>query len=148
MKYNRSHTTASWGMQAKDWEKGVDYSRLSKERLTRAQKAIKEAGLGAVLCFNYDNIRYVTATHLGEWGRDKFFRYALCPTEGSPYLWDPAPPAKRISSPWIADNVAAPITTMQGALPLWLGVQNDFARQIKNDTARWDRVLQAVDLRK
>ena len=77
----------------------------------------RHAGLGGVICFNFDNIRYVTGTHIGEWARDKFMRYALCPAEGPPFLWDPAPPAKRISSPWIADNVAAPISTMQGASP-------------------------------
>ncbi len=37
MKYNRPHSTAAWGMMAKDWEQGVDYSRLSKDRLKRAQ---------------------------------------------------------------------------------------------------------------
>ena len=84
-----------------------------------------------MLCFNFDNIRYVTGTHIGEWARDKFIRYALCPAEGKPFLWDPAPPAKRISSPWIADNVAAPITTMQGAIPPVDDVQHDFAKQIK-----------------
>ena len=131
MKYNQPHSTAAWGMMAKDWEQGIDYHRLSKERLARAQKAIYSAGLGAVLCFNFDNIRYVTATHIGEWARDKFMRYALCPAEGAPYLWDPAPPAKRISSPWIADNVAAPITTMQGAIPPHMNVAADFARQVK-----------------
>ncbi len=131
MKYNSPYSTASWGQMAKDWEQGVDYHRLSKDRLARAQRAIRHAGLGGVLCFNFDNIRYVTATHIGEWARDKFIRYALCPVEGSPFLWDPAPPAKRISSPWIADNVAAPVTTMQGAIPPHMNVQRDFARQIK-----------------
>ncbi|HTT04162.1 MAG TPA: Xaa-Pro peptidase family protein [Steroidobacteraceae bacterium] len=131
MKYNSPYSTASWGTQAKDWEKGVDYDRLLKARIARAQQAIKNAGLGAVICFNWDNIRYVTGTHIGEWARDKFMRYALCGTEGAPLLWDPAPPAKRISSPWIADNVAAPISTMQGGLPPWLNIQDDFARQIK-----------------
>ena len=131
MKYNSPHSTAACGAMAKDWEQGIDYSRLSKERLARAQSAIRYAGLGAVLCFNFDNIRYVTATHIGEWARDKFFRYALCPAEGKPFLWDPAPPAKRISSPWISDNVAAPITTMQGAIPPSMNVQHDFAKQIK-----------------
>ena len=97
MKYNGPYATASWGQMAKDWEEGIDYSRMSKERLAKAQAAVKNAGLGGVLCFNFDNIRYVTATHIGEWARDKFFRYALCPVEGSPYLWDPAPPAKRIN---------------------------------------------------
>jgi Xaa-Pro aminopeptidase len=131
MKYNAPYSTASWGTQAKDWERGIDYDRLLKARISRAQQAIKRAGLGAVICFNFDNIRYVTGTHIGEWARDKFMRYALCGTEGAPLLWDPAPPAKRLSSPWIADNVAAPISTMQGGLPPWLNIQDDFARQIK-----------------
>ena len=43
MKYNRPQSTASWGMMAKDWEQGVDYHRLSKERLKRAQDAIRHA---------------------------------------------------------------------------------------------------------
>ena len=131
MKYNRPQATASWGSMAKDWEKGIDYGRLHKERLARAQEAIRHAGLGGVIAFNFDNIRYITGTHIGEWARDKFMRYALCPVQGPPMLWDPAPPAKRISSPWIADNVAAPISTMQGGLPPQLNVQGDFARQIK-----------------
>jgi len=131
MKYNRPQATASWGMMAKDWERGVDYNRLYKERLSRAQQAIRHAGLGGVIAFNFDNIRYLTGTHIGEWARDKFMRYALCPVEGPPFLWDPAPPAKRLSSPWIADNVAAPISTMQGGLPPQMNVQGDFAKQIK-----------------
>lgn len=135
MKYNRPQATASWGTQAKDWERGIDYDRLFKQRLQRAQDAIRYAGLGGVVCFNFDNIRYLTGTHIGEWARDKFMRYAFCGTEGAPLLWDPAPPAKRISSPWIADNVAAPISTMQGGLPPWLNVQGDFAKQIKRALA-------------
>jgi Xaa-Pro aminopeptidase len=115
----------------KDWEQGIDFQRLIQERLARAQAAIKHAGIGAVLCFNMDNIRYVTGTHIGEWARDKFDRYALCPRQGPPFLWDPAPPAKRISSPWIADRIGSPISTMQGALPPRMLVQDDFARQVK-----------------
>ena len=99
MKYNRPHAVASYGTQAKDWEGGVNYQRLIKERLKRAQDSVRTTGLGAVLCFNFDNIRYLTGTHLGEWGRDKFMRYALAAAEGPAYLWDPAAPAKRISSP-------------------------------------------------
>jgi hypothetical protein len=57
LKYNSPYSTASYGAQAKDWEQGIDYSRLSKERLRRAQAAIRYAGLGGVMCFNFDNIR-------------------------------------------------------------------------------------------
>lgn len=131
MKYNRPHATATWGTMAKDWEKGVDYPRLIRERFERAQHAVQQSGLGAVLCFNVDNVRYITGTHIGEWVRDKFDRYALCPANGEAYLWDPAPPAKRISSPWIADRVAAPISNMQGAIPPSVGAQTAFAKQIK-----------------
>src|SRR5262245_12342849 len=69
--------------------------------------------------------------------RENFMRYAHCPAEAPPFLWDPAAPAKRISSPWIADNVAAPISTMQGALPPWMNIQGDFAKQIKKALAHF-----------
>ena len=131
MKYNSPHAGASWGTQAKDWEAGVNHDRLRRDRIKKAQDAARFAGLGGILCFNFDNIRYITGTHIGEWARDKFMRYALCPAEGEPFLWDPAAPAKRISSPWIAEHVAAPISTMQGGLPSWMGIQSEFARQIK-----------------
>ena len=131
MKYNRPHAVASWGTQAKDFERGVDYHRLIAERLKRTQDSVRANGLGAVLCFNFDNIRYITGTHVGEWARDKFMRYAVSAAEGPAYLWDPAAPAKRLSSPWIANHVAAPISIMQGGLPLNLGIQTNFARQIK-----------------
>ena len=131
MKYNRRHATATWGTMAKDWEAGVDMAKLNRDRVARAQAAIKNAGLGAVLCFNMDNTRYLTATHLGEWARDKFDRYALCATDSEPYLWDPAPPAKRIAAPWISDRVGSPISTLQGAIPPAHGVQDEFAKQVK-----------------
>ena len=95
MKYNRPHATATWGTMAKDWEAGVDMAKLNRDRVARAQAAIKNAGLGAVLCFNMDNTRYLTATHIGEWARDKFDRYALCATDCEPYLWDPARPSQQ-----------------------------------------------------
>jgi len=131
MRYNRPHRTATWGTMAKDWEIGVDYARLRRERAERAQAAIKAAGLGGVLCFIMDNVRYVTSTHIGEWSRDKFDRYAICPAQGPVFLWDPAPPAKRKSAPWIADHLGAPVSTLQGAIPPGFGIENVFARQIK-----------------
>src|SRR5262249_41814929 len=117
MKYNRPQATASWGSMAKDWEKGVDYDRLHKERLARAQEAIRHAGLGGVIAFISNTTPYITGRIMGGGARNKFLGYAFCRVQGPPFLWDPAPPAKRISSPWIADNVAAPISTMQGGLP-------------------------------
>src|SRR5262249_1962512 len=62
----------------------------------------------------------------------KFDRYAICPADGPVYLWDPAPPAKRKSSPWIDNNLGAPVSTLQGAIPPGFGIENLFAKQIKN----------------
>jgi len=131
MHYTRPRSTATWGVQAKDWEAGIDYNKLRADRLQRAQEACADAGFGAFLCFNFDNIRYITATHIGEWGRDKFDRYCLAPTDSAPFLWDPAPPAKRKASPWLGNRVDAPVSTMQGAIPPEHGVQDVFAKQIK-----------------
>jgi Xaa-Pro dipeptidase len=116
---------------ATDWEIGVDYSRLRRERLEKSQAAIKASGLGAVLAFNSDNIRYTTGTHVGEWSRDKMGRYAICPREGGPYLFDPAVPAKKISCPWMEDRMEPPISNMVGSLPPAMRVQDQFAKQIK-----------------
>lgn len=131
MKYNRPHATARWGTMATDWEAGIDFPRLIQERFQKAQAAIKAKGLGAVLAFNFDNIRYITGTHIGEWGRDKMNRYAICPREGGAFLFDPAVPAKRISSPWMEDRMESAISTMLGALPPAMKVDEDFAKQIK-----------------
>ena len=131
MQYNRPHATAKTGTATTDWEAGVNYDRLRQERFEKAQASIKAKGLGAVLTFEMDNIRYITGTHIGEWCRDKMNRYAICPAEGKSYLFDPAPPAKRISSPWIGDRMEAPISNMLGAIPPALKVQDDFAKQIK-----------------
>jgi Xaa-Pro aminopeptidase len=131
MHYNRPHATATWGSMGKDWEAGIDYRKLATDRLQRARAAIRAAGLGGVLSFNVDNVRYITATHIGEWARDKFDRYCLCPADGEPFLWDPAPPAKRKSALWLGDRIAAPTSTLQGAIPRSFGVEHEFAREIK-----------------
>jgi Xaa-Pro dipeptidase len=116
---------------ATDWEAGVDYPRLIRERFEKAQASVKKSGLGAVLTFNFDNIRYITGTHIGEWCRDKMNRYALCPKDGGAYLFDPAVPAKRISSPWMEERMEIPISTMLGALPPDMKVNEQFAKQVK-----------------
>jgi Xaa-Pro aminopeptidase len=137
VKYNRPNTRASWGTMATDWEAGVDFDRLKRERFEKAQAAVKARGLGAVLVFEMDNVRYLTGTHIGEWCRDKMNRYAICPREGKPFLFDPAPPAKRISSPWMEDRIETPISNMLGAIPPELDAQKTFARQIKRILTRY-----------
>jgi Xaa-Pro aminopeptidase len=116
---------------AKDFELGVDFHRLRQERLSKAQKAIQAAGLGAVLCFDMDNIRYICGTTIVEVARDFMTQYCICPAEGKPFLFDIAVPAKRIASPWMEDRMEPPISLLKGALPPATKLQEKFAKQIK-----------------
>ena len=65
-----------------DWEARVDFARLRTERLARAKEHLRESELGALLCFDMANIRYLTATHIGTWAMDKLIRFALLPQGG------------------------------------------------------------------
>ena len=60
-----------------DFEERVDYRRLHRYRLGRAQAALEKSDLGALLLFDDNNIRYVTSTKIGEWARDKLSRWTL-----------------------------------------------------------------------
>jgi Xaa-Pro dipeptidase len=131
MKYNRPYARARWGTMAKDYEVGVNFQRLIQERFLKAQAAVKARGLGAILCFDMDNIRYVTGTIIGNVFRDFLDHFCICPREGKPFLFDPAVAAKRISCPWMEDRMEAPISILKGALPPETRLQDKFAQQVK-----------------
>ena len=76
----------SWGTMGVDWETRVDYDRLRAYRLSRAKEQLEKHKIGAYLCFDFNNIRYITSTHIGEWARDKMHRYAVLPRGGLPIL--------------------------------------------------------------
>src|SRR6266568_2474820 len=71
-----------------DFEERVDFARLRGYRLDRAKQAMEQAGLGALLVFDNNNIRYLTGVAIGEWTRDKLCRYALYTRTGELVLWD------------------------------------------------------------
>lgn len=120
-----------FGQMGVDFEERVNYDRLRKERLSKAKRKVKEYGLGALLCYDFDNIRYITGTHIGEWCRNKMNRFTILPDDADPILYDPATPAKRISSPWIADRVRPAVGSMRGAIPPEVGNVEDLAKEIK-----------------
>jgi Xaa-Pro dipeptidase len=59
-----------------DWEQRVGFGRLRTDRIGKVQAALEQSDLGALILFDMNNIRYTTATHIGNWAWDKFFR---CP---------------------------------------------------------------------
>src|SRR5580700_8226097 len=55
------------GTMAVDWEQRVDMDRLRRERLARVKAMLAKSEMGALLCFDMNNVRYITATHIGTW---------------------------------------------------------------------------------
>ena len=101
---------ASPGSMTVDWEERVNPDRLRTHRLGRAKAALEASDVGAMLLFDFNNIRYVTSTHIGEWARDKMTRYALLSRGGDPHIWDFGSAAKhhRLNCPWLrTENVHA-----------------------------------------
>ena len=66
---------------------------------------MKKDGLGAVLLFDPDNVRYVTSTKLGEWVNNKLNRYTLLAEGHDPILFEigSAIGTKKLLCPWIKD---------------------------------------------
>ncbi|MFI6357247.1 M24 family metallopeptidase [Streptomyces sp. NPDC050743] len=95
--------TPSFGSMNVDWENRIDISRLREERLKRLTAELERSSLGALLCFDFHNIRYMTSTHIGTWAMDKMIRFALLPRGGAPVLWDFGSAARhhQLYAPWL-----------------------------------------------
>lgn len=121
------------GVMFADWEDRVNPERLRNERLARAKQQLKEKGLGAILCYDFDNIRYLTGTVSGEWARNKMTRYCILPLNGEPILYDPAAPTKRRDCSWIPDDRIRPaLGSMRGAIPLEVNNIEKVAQEVKD----------------
>ncbi len=121
----------TYGTMAVDYEERVNYERLRRERLAKAKEQLRAYSLGALLCYDFDNIRYITGTHVGEWARNKMQRYVILPKDAEPILYDPAAPAKRKIAPWIADRVFPAVGSMRGAIPPEVGSIAALAKSVK-----------------
>jgi Xaa-Pro dipeptidase len=122
--------------RAVDWEQRVDFARLRRDRFERAQAALRDSDLGALLLFDPNNIRYVTSTHIGEWARDKNARFVFLPREGDPILWDFGSAARhhQLYAPWFSEESwRAGVTSMRGAMPRETGVPDTLAGRIAHE---------------
>jgi len=117
-----------------DFEERVDFRRLHAYRLGRARQALAKSGLGALLCFDNNNIRYTTSTAIGEWSRDKMTRYSLLCGGDEPYVWDFGSAAKhhRLHAPWLPqDHCRAGMLGLRGTVPPDHGLITSAVREIK-----------------
>jgi len=123
----------TFGLMAVDWEERVNIERLRQERLARVKSLLKKSEIGALLCFDMNNIRYITATHIGTWAMDKLVRFSLLPQDDEPILWDFGSAARhhQIYCPWLGERSRAGISTLRGATSPSSGLAEDVAKKIK-----------------
>jgi Xaa-Pro aminopeptidase len=118
---------------AVDWEQRVDLDRLRRERLARIKEGLSKSEIGALLCFDMNNVRYITSTNIGSWAQDKMSRFTLLPQNDEPILWDFGSAAKhhQLHCPWLGERSRAGIPLLRGAMSPEMGRAEDVARKIR-----------------
>ena len=137
----------TYGPNAVDWEERVDLDRLRTERLARLKASLDRSELGALLSFDFHNIRYMTSTHIGTWAMDKLIRFALLPRGGEPVVWDFGSAARhhQLYNPWLDGRTDAPeegraragISTLRGAFNPDAGIADGVAAKIKRELDKY-----------
>ena len=61
----------AFGVLSTDWKEGINWAAVRDWRLKRAHAAMKRHGLGALLLFYDENMRYVSSTLTPGWNRLK-----------------------------------------------------------------------------
>ena len=60
----------SYGAMGVDWEERVRFDRLRDERLARIKGMLAASSIGALLCFDMSNIRYICLLYTSPSPRD------------------------------------------------------------------------------
>lgn len=131
--WNWERPIAAPGRTHVDFEERVDFQRLHRYRIARAQQALEKSELGSLLCFDNNNIRYLTSSVIGEWSRDKVCRYALFTGNSNPYLWDfgSAAAHHRLYAPWLKqDHCKAGMLGLRGSVPEEANLFKNAAKEI------------------
>ncbi len=131
--WNWDRPIASPGRMNVDFEERVNFDRLRRYRVARTRAAIANSNLGAVLCFDTNNIRYITSSVIGEWARDKICRYALFTGTAEPYLWDfgSAATHHRLFAPWLEPSrCKAGMVGLRGSVAEEAGLFKSAAEEI------------------
>src|SRR3954471_16755393 len=121
------------GTMAVDWEQRIDFDRLRRERLARVKEGLAKSEMGALLCFDMNNVRYITSTTIGSWAQDKVSRFTLLPQNDEPILWDFGSAARhhQLNCPWLGERSRPGIPLTRGAMTPEMGRAEDVARKIR-----------------
>ena len=152
----------TFGTNNVDWETRIDNDALREGRLKRLRDQLEESDLGALLAFDFANIRYMSATHIGTWAIDKAIRFALITRNSDPIVWDFGSAAKhhQLYNPWLQhthsemdadphaphhgavrprleDGARAGISTLRGAFSPHAGIAEEVARKVKRELEKF-----------
>lgn len=152
----------TYGTNAVDWEERINFERLRDGRLARLKAELEKSSMGAILAFDFSNIRYMSATHIGTWAMDKAIRFALLTRHSDPIVWDFGSAAKHhdLYNPWLHTTTAemdadphaphhgakrmrlesgarAGISTLRGAFPPDAGIAEEVARKVMRELERF-----------
>lgn len=155
-------TTATFGTNQVDWEQRLDFDKLRSERLAKLKAELAKSDVGALLAFDFANIRYMSSTHIGTWAIDKAIRFALVTRNSDPIVWDFGSAAKhhKLYNPWLDTTTAeadadphaphhgavkprlesgarAGISTLRGAFNPDAGIADDVAAKIKRELEKF-----------
>ncbi|NYF53452.1 M24 family metallopeptidase [Tunturiibacter gelidoferens] len=123
----------TYGTMGVDWEQRIDFDRLRVERLQRAKNLLAKSEMGALLCFDMNNVRYLTSTHIGTWAQDKANRFVLLPQNDEPILWDFGSAARhhQLHCPWLGERSRPGISMLRGTMSPEHGRAEDVAKKIR-----------------
>ncbi|MEY4366796.1 MAG: hypothetical protein RLZ28_211 [Actinomycetota bacterium] len=155
-------TTATFGTNQVDWEQRLDFDKLRTERLAKLKAELEKSSVGALLAFDFANIRYMSSTHIGTWAIDKAIRFALVTRKSDPIVWDFGSAAKhhKLYNPWLDTTTAeadadphaphhgavkprlesgarAGISTLRGAFNPDAGIADEVAAKIKRELEKF-----------
>src|SRR5450631_1739681 len=121
------------GHMGVDFEMRVDFDQLRNYRLARAREALEASEFGALLLFDFYNIRYVSQTWIGGALGDKMSRYCLLTRGGEPMVWDFGSAARhhQLFAPWLEpDNCRAGMLGLRGAIAPKAGLFESAVKEI------------------
>ena len=121
------------GHMGVDFETRVDFERLRNYRLARAREVLDQSEFGALLLFDFYNIRYVSGTWVGGALGDKMTRYCLLTRGGEPIVWDFGSAARhhKLFAPWLEpDNCRAGMLGLRGAIAPRAGLFESAVKEI------------------
>src|ERR1700757_5154373 len=122
------------GHMGVDYEERVDFDRLRRYRLDRAQQALRDSDCGAFLLFDFYNIRYTTQTWIGGALGDKLIRYCLLTLDPDPLPRDFGSAGRnhKLGSRWLPqENWRPGFLGFRGAVAPDAGLMRDAVTEIK-----------------